>query len=54
MVLYKGYPFFLNAHTEILTLISGYEWFMLVEVQFVLVQAWLEVLITLMSLLFVV
>ena len=45
---------FLNANTKILTLVSDYERFMLVKVQFMIVEAWLKVLIVLMSLLFVV
>ena len=46
---------FFNADTEILTLVSGYKRFMLVKVQlFMLIEAWLKVLIVLMSLLFVV
>ena len=59
MVLYKDDPkrfklTFFNADTEILTLVSGYKRFMLVKVQFMLIEAWLKVLIVLMSLLFVV
>ena len=45
---------FFNADTEILTLVSGYKRFMLVKVQFMLIEAWLKVLIVLKSLLFVV
>ena len=45
---------FFSANTKILTLVSDYERFMLVKVQFMIVEAWLKVLIVLMSLLFVV
>ena len=45
---------FFNANTKLLTLVSGCKRFMLVKVQFMLIEAWLKVLIVLMSLLFVV
>ena len=59
MVLNKGDPKSIQIdvfqcqykHT---TLVSDYERFMLVKVQFMIVEAWLKVLIVLMSLLFVV
>ena len=34
---------FFNANTKILTLVSDYERFMLVKVQFMIVEAWLKV-----------
>ena len=48
MVLHKGDPKSIQIdffHTKILTLGSDYERFMLVKVQFMIVEAWLKVLI---------
>ena len=48
MFLHKGdsksiqIDFLFNANTEILTLVSGEELFMLEKVQFMLVEAWLN------------